>query len=85
MVTERMRPLRVQGRVIHQIGIPYHWGVQGISTGDSGNDLSGLSLDPNVHIQEVKAASCDIRPGRRPRGAMLQRLVDLHYEGTTPW
>ena len=82
MVTERMRPLRVQGRVIHQIGIPYHWGSQGLSTGDSGNDLAGVTLDPNVHIQEVKAASCDIRPGRRPRGPALRRLVEQHYEGT---
>jgi hypothetical protein len=29
------------------------------------------ALDPNVHIQEVKAATCDIRPGRRPRGPEL--------------
>ena len=29
---------------------------------------SHLALDPNVHIQEVKAFACDIRPGRRPRG-----------------
>ncbi len=27
-----------------------------------------LSLDPNVHIQEVKAFTCDMRAGRRPRG-----------------
>src|SRR5204863_7495099 len=39
LVTDRIRPRHIQGRVIHQIGIPYHWGVQGISTGDSGNDL----------------------------------------------
>jgi formate dehydrogenase major subunit len=27
-------------------------------------------LDPNVHIQEVKAATCDIQPGRASRGAV---------------
>ena len=42
---------------------------RGLVTGDSANDLFPLALDPNVHIQEVKAATCDIRPGRRPRGA----------------
>ena len=26
---------------------------------------SSVVLDPNVHIQEVKALTCDIRPGRR--------------------
>jgi formate dehydrogenase major subunit len=34
-----------------------------------------MALDPNVHIQEVKALTCDIRPGRRPRGAALPRFV----------
>jgi formate dehydrogenase major subunit len=70
-----MRPLPVQGRVVHQIGLPYHWGTNGLSTGDSANDLAHLSLDPNVHIQEVKAMACDIRAGRRPRGPALRRLV----------
>jgi formate dehydrogenase major subunit len=28
-----------------------------------------------VHIQEVKAMACDIRPGRRPRGPALRELV----------
>jgi formate dehydrogenase major subunit len=75
LVTSRMRPLTVQGRIVHQIGLPYHWGTNGLSTGDSANDLAHLSLDPNVHIQEVKAMACDIRPGRRPRGPALRRLV----------
>src|SRR4051794_29989602 len=77
LVTERIRPLKVGGRTMHQIGVPYHWGGEGISTGDSGNDLTGVVMDPNVHIQESKAATCDIRPGRRPRG---QGLVD-YVEG----
>ena len=33
------------------------------------SDRTGLALDPNVHIQESKVASCDIQPGRRPTGA----------------
>jgi formate dehydrogenase major subunit len=68
MVTERMKPLEVMGRTLQQVGVPYHWGRRGIVTGDSANELFGLALDRNVHIQEVKAATCDIRPGRRPRG-----------------
>ncbi|NYJ05821.1 formate dehydrogenase major subunit [Geodermatophilus daqingensis] len=76
LVTERIRPLRLDGRVIHQIGVPYHWGGTGISTGDSGNDLTGVVMDPNVHIQESKAATCDIRPGRRPRGPELVGFLE---------
>jgi formate dehydrogenase major subunit len=76
LVTERVTPLRIQGRIVHQIGLPYHWGSRGVVTGDSANDLLELALDPNVHIQEAKAATCDIRAGRRPRGPALNRLVD---------
>jgi formate dehydrogenase major subunit len=76
MVTERVRPLRVRGRTVHQIGLPYHWGPNGLSVGDAGNELLPAVLDPNVHIQESKAATCDVVPGRRPRGRDLLRLVD---------
>jgi formate dehydrogenase major subunit len=67
LVTDRIKPLVVQGRTTHQIGLPYHWGTRGLVTGDAGNDLAPIVLDPNVHIQEVKAFTCGIRPGRRSR------------------
>jgi formate dehydrogenase major subunit len=76
LVTERIRPLQVQGRTVHTVGLPYHWGGNGLARGDSANDLFHLALDPNVHIQEVKAATCDIRPGRRPRGGALLVLLE---------
>jgi formate dehydrogenase major subunit len=57
MVTPRMQP--------NIVGLPFHWGWRGITTGDAANDLLGIAMDPNVHIQESKAATCDIRPGRR--------------------
>jgi len=79
LVTERIRPLVIDGRQVHQIGLPYHWGVGGggaIVSGDSANDLLGVTLDPNVHIQESKASTCDIQPGRRPTGPDLLRFVE---------
>lgn len=77
LVTRRVTPLVVNGHTVHQIGLPYHWGVGGdaVVSGDAANDLLGVTLDPNVQIQESKAGSCDIRPGRRPQGAELLRLV----------
>jgi formate dehydrogenase major subunit len=75
LVTERITPLTVNGRVLHQVGLPYHWGPNGYSTGDAANELAQISLDPNVHIQEVKAFACDIRPGRRPTGPARPALV----------
>jgi formate dehydrogenase major subunit len=80
LVTERIPPLTVQGRRLHQVGLPYHWGWTGYSTGDSANDLVQVSLDPNVHIQESKAFACDIRPGRRPTGAALPAFVRAYRE-----
>ncbi|HTF09683.1 MAG TPA: molybdopterin dinucleotide binding domain-containing protein, partial [Asanoa sp.] len=77
MITARLRPLRLDGRVIHQIWLPYHWGGSGLTTGDSANDLFGITLDPNVLIQESKVGTCDIRPGRRPTGpALLDYIAD---------
>ena len=68
MITRRIKPLRAGGRAVHQVGLPWHWGPNGLTTGDAANELSHLALDPNVHIQEVKAMAVDIQPGRRPAG-----------------
>ncbi|MGD9755239.1 MAG: molybdopterin dinucleotide binding domain-containing protein, partial [Acidimicrobiia bacterium] len=78
LVTERMRPMRIDGRELHQIGLPYHWGANGVVRGDAANELAHLALDPNVHIQEVKAFACEVRPGRRPRGPARDELVRDH-------
>ncbi len=77
LVTDRMTPLTVGGKTIHQIGLPYHWGAgsDAVVSGDGANDLLGITLDPNVQIQNFKTGSCDIRPGRRPRGAQRNELV----------
>ena len=75
MVTRRMRPLWVEGRTIHQIGLPYHWGFEGLVKGDVTNDLLVISEEPNVRIMETKALICDIEPGRRPRGKRASEHV----------
>ena len=71
MVTDRMTPLHADDRVIHTIGMPYHWGPNGYARGDSMNELSSMSLDPSSHIQEVKALTVDIQPG--PPAARARR------------
>jgi formate dehydrogenase major subunit len=59
LVTSQMPALRLDDRVVHRIGLPYHRGVNGLASGDSATDLFGIVLDPNVHLQESKAATCD--------------------------
>ena len=80
LVTDRVRPLTVGGRRVHQVGLPYHWGTgtDALVEGDAANDLLGITLDPNVHIQGSKASQCAVRPGRRPRGRELLDLVEDH-------
>jgi formate dehydrogenase major subunit len=76
LVTDRIPDYVIAGRPTHVVGLPYHWGVRGLTRGDAANDLWSISADPNVHIQETKAATCDVRAGRRPRGKDLTALVN---------
>jgi formate dehydrogenase major subunit len=66
MVTRRLRPLAVQGRTVHQIGLPFHWGYAGEAVGSQANDLTSLVADPNVSMHEGKVFVCDVRAGRLP-------------------
>jgi formate dehydrogenase major subunit len=65
LVTQRVRPLQINGKTIHLVGLPYHWGWKGVATGDVVNDLLAISEEPNVRIMETKALVCNLTPGRR--------------------
>jgi formate dehydrogenase major subunit len=75
LVTTRLTPLSIAGRRVHQVGLPYHWGWKGLSTGDSPNDLLAISEEPNVRIMETKSLVCNIIPGRRPQGKAALDLL----------
>jgi formate dehydrogenase major subunit len=60
LVTRRLRPLQIDGRTIHHVGMPWHWGYEGLVTGDIVNELTALVGDPNVTIHEGKAFVCNI-------------------------
>ncbi|MCW3003859.1 MAG: molybdopterin-dependent oxidoreductase [Conexibacter sp.] len=82
-VTERMRPLRIADRTIHQIALPWHWGYSGLNTGDSANDLLHLSGDPNTTIETTKALTCNVRAGRRA-GPATSRVTDASHGHIAP-
>jgi formate dehydrogenase major subunit len=63
MVTSRLKPFMIDGKKTHQIGIPWHWGYNGLSKGDITNDLSATVGDPTVYIQETKAFLCNVKKG----------------------
>ena len=61
MVTRRIKPMQIGGKLTYQIGVPIHWGYRGI-TEDEGktaknpaNYLSPTTIDPNAHTPEFKA------------------------------
>jgi formate dehydrogenase major subunit len=60
LVTRRLRPFTIDGKTVHQVGMPWHWGYEGIVTGDVVNELSALVGDPNVTIHEGKAFVCNV-------------------------
>ena len=79
-VTNRVQPLRMGERTIHQVCLPWHWGTfktnpQGV-TGDTANDLIAISGDPNTTIHESKAFRCSVRAGRR-EGETTIRLAGV--------
>jgi formate dehydrogenase major subunit len=63
VVTKRFKPMQVDGRTIHQIGLPWHWGFQGLCIGDSANKLSPHVGDANTMIPEFKAFLVDVEKG----------------------
>jgi formate dehydrogenase major subunit len=69
LVTPRIPPLDIDGRVIHQVGVPFHWGYSGLVKGDIGNDLIAISEEPNVRIMESKGLLCNVFRGRRSENA----------------
>jgi formate dehydrogenase-N alpha subunit len=61
LVTNRFKPYTIEGRTVHHVGIPWHYGWSGIATGDSANDLTPHVGDGNTGIPEYKAFLVDVR------------------------
>ncbi len=59
-VTKRFKPFQLNGKKVHEIGIPWHWGYTGLSKGSSANCLTPHIGDANTMIPEYKAFLCDV-------------------------
>jgi len=77
LVTSRVQPLRLDGRVVHTIAVPWHWGTVGRTTGGTANELLAFVADPNVSIMESKALTADIQPGRHDTGRHPATVVPV--------
>lgn len=61
LVTKRFKPFKIAGKTVHQVGLTWHWGHMGLSTGDSGNALSAYVSDINTMQPEQKAFLVNVR------------------------
>jgi formate dehydrogenase-N alpha subunit len=56
VVTKRIKPLRVNGKTVHHVGIPIHWGFKGIArNGYLANTLTPFVGDANTQTPEFKS------------------------------
>jgi formate dehydrogenase major subunit len=56
VVTKRIKPLNVDGKVVHTVGIPIHWGFTGVAQkGFLANVLTPFVGDANAQTPEYKA------------------------------
>ena len=56
VVTKRIKAMEIDGRTVHTVGIPIHWGFVGVARpGYLANKLTPFVGDANVHTPEFKA------------------------------
>lgn len=61
LVTERFQPLIVNGKKVHQVGLPWHFGFKGLVKGDIANKLTPDVGDGNSLTPEYKAFLVNVR------------------------
>jgi formate dehydrogenase major subunit len=84
LVSRRIRPLQLNGKTLHQVAVPYHFGTAGLIHGGAANDLLAISGEPNVTIMEAKALTCNIVPGRVPRGLAFTEFLNTYAPQSGP-
>ena len=56
VVTKRIKPLQVDGKTVHHVGIPLHWGFKGVAkNGFITNTLTPFVGDANTQTPEFKS------------------------------
>jgi len=60
IVTERIQPLTVNGKKVHEVAMPWHWGFKGLSRGPSANTLTTDAVDVSANIPEYKVCLCKV-------------------------
>jgi len=67
VVTKRIKPLICDGKTVHIVGIPLHWGFTGAARKGWGpNSLTPAIGDANTETPEFKAFLVNIEPIEEP-------------------
>jgi formate dehydrogenase major subunit len=61
LVTKRMQTMKIQGKEVSVVWMPYNWGFKGLSTGPSTNNITIDVGDPNTWCQETKACLVNLK------------------------
>lgn len=80
LITPRMKSLTINGEIVQQVGLPFHWGYSGLVKGDIGNDLIAISEEPNVRIMETKGLLCAVLRGNRAHNS--EKISELLKRST---
>ena len=88
MVTPRLHTLTIEGKKVHQVGLPIHFSYAGEVTGGQANELIPIVADPNVSMHEGKAFMVQVKQGRlsepsdKPTVSPARRPSDEHMPDT---
>lgn len=67
VVTKRIKPLICDGKTVHVVGVPLHWGFTGAAKKGFGpNSLTVFIGDANIETPESKAFLVNIEPSEEP-------------------
>jgi formate dehydrogenase major subunit len=61
LVTDRFQPFKLDGKMVEEVGLAWHYGYIGLGKGASANDLTPHVGDANTLIPEFKAFLCDVK------------------------
>ena len=81
LVTRRMRPFTIDGKVVHQVGMPWHWGYEGLSTGDVVNELTV----PHRRSERFHARGKSVRVQRGESVKKMSQFECSKFDIPTDW
>ena len=78
LVSRRIRPVNLNGKTVHQVAVPFHFGTAGLLRGNAANDLLRHFRRTQCHDHGRQGAYLQHHPGTFAPWSRIRRL-DQHY------